>query len=260
MYKTSIYSYKFGSQSAKLIADRLGIKRIKHSGSRFKGRSSKTVINWGSSELPVELHKCKIINEPIYVKTCSNKTYFFADQSINHDSSARLVPWTVNKLEAQNWLDEDFTVVVRNSLTSHSGHGILIVEPDETLPDAPLYTKYIKKDSEWRIHCMRFGEECRIISRQRKIKDPNLDEPVTWKIRSHQNGFIFQHSDLNVPEDVEVQALLAFKNSGLHFGAVDVIFNKHQNKAYTLELNTAPGVSGETLEVYKENFMEMLNV
>ena len=37
---------------------------------------------------------------------------------------------------------------------------------------------------------------------------------------------------------------------GLDFGAVDVIYNGHSNRAYVLEINTAPGLTGTTLDNY----------
>ena len=44
------------------------------------------------------------------------------------------------------------------------------------------------------------------------------------------------------------------KELGLDFGAVDVIWNEHESKAYVLEINTAPGLEGSTVEDYKEFF------
>jgi len=41
---------------------------------------------------------------------------------------------------------------------------------------------------------------------------------------------------------------------GLDFGAVDIVYNENDNKAYVLEINTAPGLSGTTLEKYVEVF------
>lgn len=51
----SIYAYKQGSASALALAAALGIKCIKHEGSRFKGRHNKTVINWGAVHCRLKL-------------------------------------------------------------------------------------------------------------------------------------------------------------------------------------------------------------
>lgn len=253
-----LYSYKQGSRSAKALVTELGIKQIRHQNSKFKGKQRKTVINWGSSELPFEVQRCgTILNHSLDVQVVSNKLSFFRTQTPIQgleESYARLVPWTIDREEAQTWSDEGSTVVIRNSLTGHSGFGILIVEPEEIVPEAPLYTKYIKKDSEWRIHILKGN----VIFKQRKIKNPNIEEPATWKIRSHQNGFIFQQNNLEVPPDVEKQALLSFGRSGLDFGAVDVIYNKKKNEAYVLEINTAPGLEGTTVEIYANVFKSFI--
>src|SRR6185312_6641048 len=141
----------------------------------------------------------------------------------------RVVPWTEDRTVVSQWLREGYIVVVRTSLTGHSGHGIILLEqvPDINIPTAPLYTKYIKKDSEFRLHFL--GGE--LIDTQKKIRDPDK-EPTTWKVRSHDNGFMFVRTGFEIPEDVINQARLAYEHSGLDFGAVDVVYNRKQASAY----------------------------
>jgi hypothetical protein len=263
MTKVYLWAYKPGSKSATKLAKVLEIKKIKHSNSVFKGDSNKTIINWGSTQPTPEVFKCRILNHPSKIEIVSNKLKFF--ESISHENFVNLVPWTTEIGQVRDWLDGGFSVFGRSLLTSHSGNGIMIYNPGESssLDDVPslslppLFTKYIKKDSEWRIHCMKFNEDIRIIFEQRKVRDPNK-EPTNWKIRSHKNGFIFQHNNLNVPNLVREQAIAAFKASGLDFGGVDVIFNKHEQKAYILEINSAVGLEGQTVEVYANAFKELL--
>ena len=80
------------------------------------------------------------------------------------------------------------------------------------------------------------------------------DEEVNWKVRNHDNGFIFQIEDFDLPEDCETQAIAAVEALGLYFGAVDVVYNGREKKAYVLEVNSAPGLSGTTLDKYVEVF------
>ena len=42
--------------------------------------------------------------------------------------------------------------------------------------------------------------------------------------------------------------------SNLDFGAVDLIWNEHENKCYVLEVNSAPGIEGTTLQQYVTAF------
>ena len=53
-----------------------------------------------------------------------------------------------------------------------------------------------------------------------------------------------------LPPVVVEQGSLAFAASELDFGAVDIIFNERENKAYVLEINSAPGLEGSTIQDY----------
>jgi glutathione synthase/RimK-type ligase-like ATP-grasp enzyme len=165
----------------------------------------------------------------------------------------RLVPWTNSQYEALKWSDEGKVIVCRTVLTGHSGHGIIIASTPVELVKASLYTQYVPKSHEFRVHIIR-GD---IIDVQRKIRDPNK-EPTDWKVRSHDNGFIYVRGGFVVPEDVKRQSLSAFMASGLDFGAVDVIWSEKQQKAYVLEINTAPGLENTTVESYANGFKRQL--
>jgi glutathione synthase/RimK-type ligase-like ATP-grasp enzyme len=150
------------------------------------------------------------------------------------------------------------TTVVRHKLTGHSGEGIEIVEKKEDLPNAPLYVEYIKKQDEYRIHVGRKGDVYSCISEQRKAR--SLDVPlerVNWKVRNHNNGFVFVREDCNPPDSVRIAAVEAIKATGLDFGAVDVIYNAKEDRAYVLEINTAPGLEGQTIEDYRSFFNQL---
>lgn len=251
-----IYPYKPGSRSASALSAALQGRVLKHEGSKFVPGPGRYVINWGSSDCPYEA-----LNTDNYVILAGNKLEFFkhASQSSN---APRLPLWTDRQDVAQAWLsggrgstkDPRFeAVVARQTLTGHSGKGIVITKQGDTLPSAPLYVEYVPKDAEYRIHV--FNNE--VIDVQRKIKDPSIEEPKNWAVRSHDNGFIFarnagdgrKHSDI-CPGDVLEQAKTAMACSGLVFGGVDVLWNEKRKKAYVLEINTACGLEGETPNIY----------
>jgi len=74
-------------------------------------------------------------------------------------------------------------------------------------------------------------------------------------VRNHANGFIYQRIGFNPPPGVIDTALKVFDNiEGLDFGAVDVIYNKHYDRAWVLEINTAPGLVGSTVKDYANYF------
>jgi D-alanine-D-alanine ligase-like ATP-grasp enzyme len=60
-----------------------------------------------------------------------------------------------------------------------------------------------------------------------------------------------------VSYDVRAQAFKAMASSALDFVAVDVVWNEHEKQAYVLEINTAPGLEGATVESYARKFTEL---
>lgn len=249
----SIFSYNAGSEGAKLLRDALGIKRIKEEKSRFVGRADKTVINWGSSEVPAEVLKCRILNHPDRVHICSNKLSFF--RRVSEVNREILPPWTTDFPTAVAWVGAGDTVCARRILNGHSANGLVVMEKDkpDTFVRAPLYTKYIPKKEEYRVH-VAHGE---VISVQRKVLRRDKAESgdvINWKVRNLDNGFIYQRNDINPHPSVIRVAVESMRIVGLDFGAVDVIWNDKGGRAYVLEINTAPGITGTTVEEYAAAF------
>lgn len=258
-----VFPYKAGSRSAKALAEGLNVKRIKHRNSNFKGHPTKTVINWGSSKVSEEVAKCHILNPPDKVAIASNKRTFFRKLAeFNQEAQAgahgglatpvSIPEFTTSRAEAQSWLEDGKQVVCRTRLQGHSGEGIVLAEFVEELVGAPLYTMYVPKKYEYRVHIFN-GQ---VLHTQRKARSTKVpDEEVNWKIRNHGNGFIFAINEDHTPNpQVTQEALKAVQAVGLDFGAADVIYNEGRDKAYVLEINTACGLEGTTLEKYVEAF------
>lgn len=243
----NIIPYKAGSEGAKALAQALGVKRIKTEGSKFKGAAHKVVVNWGNSKLPAEILKCTILNLPEAVSKASNKLSFFKAMA---EAGVSVPAFTESPQDVQEMLANGKTVVARTILNGHSGAGIVLLEGEVQVVKAPLYVEYVPKKEEYRVHVFR-GE---VVDVQRKARKKDVpDDQVNWKIRNLANGFIFARGEDvlgAVPEDVLVQAQRSAEAVGLDFGAVDVIYNDKQRKAYVLEVNTAPGLTGATLEGY----------
>jgi len=241
------------SNGAKELANALSARRIRPTG-QYVGRSSHTIINSGSTNPGVDFGLARVFNRPELVARSSNKRDFF--QNLQQQSSEVQVPqWTVDQSTARSWLETGCVVVARTVLNGHSGNGIIIIESELDFVPAPLYTKYVKKEAEYRVHCIRGPQGARQFDIQRKIKDPAFEGTPNWRVRNHHNGFIYIRDNIQVPQDVTGQALLAFEASGLDFGAVDVIWNGHNQHAYVLEINTAPGLVGRSVQSYKEAFI-----
>lgn len=254
-----ILPYKNGSRSGAALANALGVRQIRLAGSTIHRQRSKTIINWGNSGRNLPPHgigdQHEMINTCHVVSDAADKLRTF---NVLGSSSTRIPEYTTEFEIACEWLDEGAKVVERHQLTGHSGEGINIVEESDYLSSqVPLYVKYVKKQDEYRVHIM----DGQVIDVQRKARRSDVpDEDVNWQVRNHQNGFCYMRENVNPDTDVIVQALNAIEALGLDFGAVDVIWNAHQNKAYVLEVNTACGLEGTTLERYKVAFQELLTL
>lgn len=243
-----LYPYNQGSKSAKALAEALGIKRLKHEGPIAR---VDTLINWGSSQFQRIISCANILNKPESIAKAVNKLQAF--NALKGHSS--IPEYTESAVEASKWLAEGITVVERHKLTGHSGEGVRIVEPGDAPQPAPLYVKYINKKEEYRLHVFRD----KVFFIQRKARNKDIpDDQVNWKVRNHGNGFIFAHQGVDVPEEAKKEAITAIQALGLDFGAVDLIWNQKNNKYYVLEVNTACGMEGTTLDKYVEVFKEFV--
>lgn len=256
-----VLPYRQGSKGAKALAEALGGRVLKLVGSKFKPQAFDVIINWGRTEPSGGLASVlesggSFFNFPHRVKNASNKLNFF---NLMKEECPDVIPpyWT----NAEEIPDESFSgdgkIVCRTVLAGHSGDGIVIASDRSELVPAPLYVQYMKKKEEYRIHVGRntdsSGESLSIISVQRKAKRSDA-EIVNWQVRNHSNGFVYVRQNVNPPSDVIEKAKKALEATGLDFGAVDVIYNAQQEKAYVLEVNTAPGLEGQTVEDYAAFF------
>ncbi len=270
MSKLNFYSYNNFSEGMrvlqKYIQDKTGVATpvIRHQGSNFRGNELKSVVNWGASELPAEVRKCLVYNTGEAVAKASNKLKFFLDMSPDrHRGFPRVVPWTVDKRAATKWMEAGHKIFARTLLTGHSGHGIVIYEGNQIIKDAPLYTLYIPKKEEYRVHF--FGGK--IIDTQKKVLkkhdaagNPIEPKAVNWLIRNLDNGFVYARENLVIPKDVTFQARRVMDCTSLAFGAIDIVFSEKTQQASVLEVNTAPGLSGTTVESYGDRIMELFGL
>lgn len=246
--KVKIFPYKLASKSAKDLAQALRVKRIRP-GSSYRPTRYTRVINWGSSQFPFP--SINTINEPRCVAIASNK--LLALQSLKQ-AGVSTIEFTTSSATVQGWLNLGIKVVVRHKLNANSGDGIQILRHGDVVPYARLYTKYMKKDREFRIHV--FQGRVFDFQEKRKRNGVRFEEGMNNSlIRSHLNGWIFCRAGVFVPEYVKQEAIKAVRALGLDFGAVDVIDNG--GKAYILECNTAPGLEASTLNNYVNEFRKL---
>jgi len=93
-----------------------------------------------------------------------------------------------------------------------------------------------------------------------KRKKREIDnEEVDYQVRNHANGWVYCRDNINPDSSVISNSLDAVAALGLDFGAVDVIWNEHHQKAWVLEVNTAPGLEGTTLTKYVSAINKVMN-
>lgn len=253
--KVFLFPYSIRSVASKALADSLGIQRVKETKSRFKGTPDKLLINWGNPRFPDHIRNTGvIINHPTKVARSSCK---LASLRAFEDGGVRSPKFTTKKEEAHVWISAGHHVVCRSLLHGSAGRGITVASGNDDIINAPLYTRYVPKQDEYRVHVHRTGDTFSVFDVQRKMATKEGEHD--WKIRTYKTGFIYGREDLEVPQDVLEQACNAVKALDLDFGAVDVMYQAKSKKAFVLEANTAPGLQGQTLENYSEMLRGMAN-
>ena len=254
-----LIGYKLGSASLKELALAFKAKlnlpalKVRKDSTKYQPRYTDYIINWGcSQQWPFITHDKKdghqyAINKLDFFKKISNYNETTANQ-------VNIPDWTDNAEIAKQWKS---LVVCRKLLSSHSGNGIVLHENggDTELPKAPLYVAYKKKRHEYRVHFFKKADGTLSVIDVTQKKKRKGAEQLDTKIRNHQNGWVYAREDIQEPHDLREQALRTATALDLKFGAVDLIWNEKENKSYVLEVNTAPGITGTTLENYVTAFI-----
>ncbi len=249
MRRVRIQSYK-PSKSARALSEYLGIKRLRSKNSRFRGRASDVIVNWGNVK---QVHNSQYLNPLEAVQTASNKLATF------RALQAADVPIPTFDTNA-SFADDSDLVVARTDLYGHSGKGIVVGQPSE-LPYAPLYVQYIEKVAEYRAIVVN---DQVVDFKQKKKRRPQSEENPDGHIGDHHphvwnlgGGYIFARNDITPPPSAAPISIQALQAIGLKYGAVDLIEDSDGN-VLVLEINTAWGLEGQTIQLVGDAIKEML--
>ena len=127
------------------------------------------------------------------------------------------------------------------------------------IPPAPLYTRGVANDGEYRVHVFD-GSVILYQKKSRRVDDNG--EVVTADgaeadVRNLESNWIYRTGNLRQLERVEELAINAVSALNLDFGAVDIIKDTEGN-VFVLEVNSAPGLGNTaTLEAYREAFSNL---
>lgn len=244
-----IYPYQIYSESARLLASNLRrtlgarVLRVRDVGN-FKPRYNDRILNWGNTNVPgwKNVPYNQWFNHPIAVARSANKISTFDKLA---EKGISCVRYTSNQNTVQNWLDQGRIVFARTIINSHGGRGIHVIRSGERIVTAPLFTLYQRKDQEFRIHVFR-GKTIDVTEKRRSLEFEQSDNQKL--IRNHENGWVFCHDGISIPQHALLLGLQTVQALELDFGAVDIISD--HGTCYVLEVNTAPGIEGTTLNQY----------
>lgn len=251
---TYILVYRGGriSDSARALKEAIPRARTNKRNVETLKRKPRMIVNWGNSYLPTFFGAPRL-NKGEAVAVAANKLKSFEALKL---AGVRIPTfWTTTP-------NRKGIVVARTILTGHSGAGIVVLRPDDGLVAAPLYTQYIKKSHEYRVHVFKGKAICI----QEKRKREGFEQTDNQKLlRNYDNGWNFVTNDIRYPDanaktSIEQEAIKAVDAIGLDFGAVDLVIGAKDGLPYILEINTAPAVSSPTvLEAYTTAFTGYAN-
>lgn len=218
-----VVPHKMGSRAAKNLANtlsnKLGYRVLRVKPDRVAKRIPFT-LHGGTDKL-TQLNKFKNANVP-----CPD--------------------FTTDRAVALTWLANGVPVVCRTLLRASEGRGIVVAETTEQVVAAPLYTKYVKKKKEFRVHVLNG----KVIDVQEKRKKKDFGNERDTRVRNLANGYVFCRDGIVEPDNLRTLAIAATQALGYSLGAVDIAFNQHNNLLVVLEVNANPGMEGTTLETY----------
>lgn len=255
--RVRVQPYKGGSKSAKALSEYLEAKRLKVYGSRFIGKIQDVIVNWGSQKTVAG--NARVLNKPNAVYNASNKLKALR---LLEGQGVSIPDYTTDPDMASASYDR---TVVRHKLSGHSGTGIEIIEGLDSMPSAPLYTEFIPKVAEYR--AIVVGDEVVDFKQKKRRSSPrddegNIieDERIThdehvWNL---DGGYVFARDGVVKPDDVDELSINAISALGLDFGAVDIIEDR-EGSLYVLEVNTAFGLEGTTIERVGEAILTLIN-
>lgn len=245
--RVRILPYKAGSRSARALSEELGVPRLRVVRTTFRPRLSDVIINWGCGDS--QLRGARFWNHPhaVEVAQCKLATLIrLRDAGVPHPD------FTADPAIAEEWLANGGPVVSRRLLRASQARGLVLVQPGDVLPVAPLYTRYVKKADEYRIHIGLTRGSYNVIDIQQKRR--RAGQESNFQVRNAENGWVYCRENVAAPASAVDAAIGAVRACGLEFGGVDIGWNRQREMGCVYEVNTAPGLEGSSVRRYADYF------
>lgn len=249
--------------SGAVLARALGIPNAGPNSVRT-GRLSRYIINYGVSSVPRWVGQLNYTNRPERIPNAVDKRQTLHLLEENHVPCLEFAASRQGLARVRDWLAADGKVVIRNVVGGHSAAG-LAIHREGAIPQAPLYTRYFKKDAEYRVH-IAFGN-CILIQQKRLKDDADRNNPDVGLVRVNANGWVFSINNLdcdtrNYRTNLVNLATSAVQALELAHGAVDILVKHKRNGNHSMvvcEVNSAPALRNpSTLAAYVGAFRNEL--
>lgn len=162
---------------------------------------------------------------------------------------------TADRAVAAGWIAAGDSVMCRTLLRASEGRGIVVADSVDQLVQCRLYTRYVKKKAEYRVHVLN-GQ---VLDVQVKRKRKGFEGERDTKVRNLANGYVFCRDGITEPVGLRDLAVKATRAVGYDLGAVDIAYNERGNRLVVLEVNANPGMQGTTLEKYATAIINGIN-
>lgn len=243
------YLYDQHSETGNAITDACNLLKIRHENSQFRGRWDRWVLNWGSSKLPEQVRRCRVLNKERSVYLAVNKLRCLNVLSHNF---VNVPEFYTRREDVMPIINEGGVVYGRHRLTGHDGQGLVrYTEDTDRIDEAPLYTLEVPNiQDEYRVSVFD-GE---VYAVQRKVRAADHEGPLDPHIRTTEGGWGFVLEDIrDTPMRVLAEAVRATEALELDFAGVDVVCTREEG--VVLEVNTAPQMTPVVLR----RFVALLN-
>ena len=254
---------------ARKLARRLGIGVVDGNlMPRF--RDNNALICWGNST-PPDWRRPRgyfwLANTPEQVSVAAHKTRTL---DVLSEAGVPTLDYTTQRDTAIEWFRNGSSVYARTLLQSHSGEGLVFLDPEnnteQDIVQAPLYTRdFGTPFKEYRLH-VAFGRVIDITQKKRLSDEEILARDLVLpahrerlQVRTYGNGWVFTRHDIRDHQhirDLAIQAAQALGN--MPMAVVDIVAEWRgamPMRMAVVEVNTAPALRSDTLlEAYVEAF------
>lgn len=253
MQKLILLPYKKTSVGSRMIANSLGIVRYTID-ERFRAEEPTWCINWGRGDFPDWRDEVNgFINRPEAVMNAIDKRRTL--ELMDRAKVPGTIEFTRDMKLATRWSVEGATVMCRKELQGKDGSGIVVARRPRDIVAAEMYTKYVPKVDEYRVHVMK--GEAFYVNVKRKSRNPAENAQADPEVRTSSNGWIFIHLDKREWPNRSIleSAERAVEALGLDFGGVDVGEGR-DGLPSVYEVNTAPELGPNTTAAYVSAFQK----